>query len=79
MRTDKVWGISCLIAFFSLILAAIVGWIYGPNSKEVQMQFESANRIMIYPTLELATRALSWLRDRYKTLSRDDREFMQKT
>ncbi len=57
----------------------VIGWIYGPNSKEVQMQFESANRIMIYPTLELATQALAWLRDRYKTIARYDREFMQKT
>jgi len=49
----------------------VVGWIYGPNTAEVQTQFEAQNRIMIYPTLELATRALSWLRDRYKTITRD--------
>ena len=51
----------------------VIGWIYGPNTTEVQMQFESKNRIMIYPTLELATQALSWLRDRYKTITRHDR------
>jgi len=54
----------------------VIGWIYGPNTTEVQMQFESKNRIMIYPTLELATQALSWLRDRYKILTRDERGFV---
>jgi acetyltransferase len=49
----------------------VIGWIYGPNTTEVQKQFESNNRIMIYPTLELATQALAWLRDRHETLSRD--------
>jgi acetyltransferase len=52
----------------------VIGWTYGPNSMEVQKQFESQNRIMIYPTLELATRALAWLRDRYKTITRDERD-----
>jgi len=54
----------------------VIGWIYGPNTTEVQMQFESKNRIMIYPTLELATQALSWLRDRYKILTRDEMGFV---
>ena len=54
----------------------VIGWIYGPNTAEVQMQFESKNRIMIYPTLELATQALSWMRDRYNILTRDKRGFL---
>jgi hypothetical protein len=54
----------------------VIGWIYGPDTTEVQMQFESKNRIMIYPALELATQALSWLRDRYKVLTRDERGFV---
>ena len=54
----------------------VIGWIYGPNATEVQMQFESKNRIMIYPTLELATQALSWMRDRYNILTRDKRGFL---
>jgi acyl-CoA synthetase (NDP forming) len=54
----------------------VIGWIYGPNATEVQMQFESKNRIMIYPTLELATQALSWQRDRYNILTRDERGFV---
>jgi acetyltransferase len=51
----------------------VVGWIYGPNTTEVQAQFESKNRIMIYPTLELAAQALAWLRDRYQIITRNDR------
>jgi acetyltransferase len=51
----------------------VVGWIYGPRTTEVQKQFESKNRIMIYPTLELATQALSWLRNRYKVITREDK------
>jgi len=54
----------------------VIGWIYGPNTTEVEMQFESKNRIMIYPTLELATQALSWQRDRYNILTRDERGFV---
>ena len=50
----------------------VIGWIYGPNIPEVQKQFESNNRIMIYPTLELATQALAWLRDRYRVITRGD-------
>jgi len=50
----------------------VIGWTYGPNTTEVQMQFESKNRIMTYPTLELATQALTWLRDRYKIMTRHD-------
>jgi hypothetical protein len=34
---------------------------------------------MTYPTLELATQALSWLKERYKTIARGDKAFMQKT
>ncbi len=49
----------------------VIGWTYGPNTTEVQKQFESDSRIMIYPTLELATRALSWLRDRNKFITRE--------
>jgi len=53
----------------------VTGWIYGPNTAEVQKQFESRNRIMIYPTLELAAQALAWLRDRYQVITRKDRAF----
>jgi acetyltransferase len=49
----------------------VIVWTYGPNTAEVQKRFESRNRIMVYPTLELATWALSLLRDRYKAIYRD--------
>ena len=49
----------------------VIAWIYGPDTKEVQKRFEAQNRIMIYPTLELAAQALSLLRDRYTVLNRD--------
>jgi acetyltransferase len=48
----------------------VIVWTYGPNAVEAQKRFESRNRIMVYPTLELATWALSLLRDRYKAICR---------
>ena len=48
----------------------VIGWIYGPNTEEVKDRFEAKRRIMIYPTLEIATWALSLLRDRHKILQR---------
>jgi len=54
----------------------VIGWIYGPNATEVQEQFESKNRIMIYSTLELAAQALAWLRERYQIITRNDRGIM---
>jgi acetyltransferase len=50
----------------------VIGWIYGPKIADVQSQFEARNKIMIYPTLELATQALAWLKDRHKIITRDD-------
>lgn len=57
----------------------VVAWTYGPSTAEVQRQFESRNRIMTYPTLELAAQALSWLRDRYQVITREDRGVDKKT
>ena len=48
----------------------VIVWTYGPDAVEAQKRFESRKRIMVYPTLELATWALSLLRDRYKAISR---------
>jgi len=39
----------------------VVAWLYGPNSEEISLKFESKKRIMIYPTLELAAWSLSLL------------------
>ncbi len=44
----------------------VVAWIYGPNKEAVGRRFEARNRIMVYPTIEMATWALSLLRDRYR-------------
>ncbi len=49
----------------------VVAWIYGPNTREVQKRFEAGNKIMVYPTLELATQALAWLRDRHMVIHRN--------
>jgi acetyltransferase len=46
----------------------IAVWLYGPNPEEVGARFESTKRIMVYPTLEIASWSLSLLRDRYETL-----------
>ena len=47
----------------------VIAWIYGPNTAEVSKRIESKNRIMVFPTLDLATWALSLLRDRYQVIS----------
>ena len=49
----------------------VIVWTYGPNTAEVQKSYESRRRIMVYPTLELATWALSLLRDRYNVVYRN--------
>ena len=49
----------------------VIAWTYGPNPQEVEKRFESQKKIMTYPTLELATYALSLLRDRYRITRRN--------
>ena len=44
----------------------VIVWTYGPNAREVRKKYESKKRIMTYPTLEIATWALSLLRERFK-------------
>lgn len=46
----------------------VIVWTYGPNAREVRKKYESRKRIMTYPTLEIATWALSLLRDRFKMI-----------
>ena len=46
----------------------IAVWLYGPNPEEVGTRFESTKRIMVYPTLEIASWSFSLLRDRHETL-----------
>jgi len=42
----------------------VIAWLYGPNRREISKRFESKNRIMTYPTLEMAAWSLSLLRER---------------
>lgn len=49
----------------------VIAWIYGPNTAVVGKRFESKNRIMVYPTLEIVTWAMSLLRDRYKVIKKN--------
>jgi acyl-CoA synthetase (NDP forming) len=49
----------------------VVAWLYGPNPLEISKHFEAKSRIMTYPSLELATWALSLLRERYNTVARN--------
>jgi len=49
----------------------VTAWIYGPNTEEIGKRFESQNRIMVYPTLELAAWAMSLLRDRFLVVDKD--------
>jgi acetyltransferase len=49
----------------------VIVWTYGPNAREVRERYESKKRIMTYPTLEIATWAMSLLRNRFKVLSKD--------
>jgi len=46
----------------------VIAWTYGPNVLEVRKRYESKKRIMTYPTLEIATWALSLLRDRNRII-----------
>ncbi len=48
----------------------VIAWIYGPNTKVIGKAYESQKRIMTFPTIEMATWALSLLRDRYDVVSR---------
>jgi acetyltransferase len=50
----------------------LIAWTYGPNAGETHKQLESKMKIMTYPTLEIATWALSLLRDRHKSIERRD-------
>lgn len=46
----------------------VIVWTYGPNVREVRKRYESKKRIMTYPTLEIATWALSILSNRFKII-----------
>ncbi len=48
----------------------VVVWTYGPDVREVRRRYESKNRVMTYPTLEIGTWALSLLRDRHNLMGK---------
>jgi len=48
----------------------VVAWTYGPETGEVAKRFEARKRIMAYPTIEMATWALSLLRDRHQIIKK---------
>lgn len=47
----------------------VAAWLYGPNPGEIGEKLESTKRIMVYPTLEVASWSLSLLKDRYEVLA----------
>jgi len=48
----------------------VVAWTYGPETGEVAKRFEARKRMMAYPTIEMATWALSLLRDRHQIIKK---------
>jgi len=48
----------------------VVVWTYGPKVREVRRRYESKNRVMTYPTLEIGAWALSLLRDRHNLIGK---------
>jgi len=48
----------------------VAAWLYGPNPVEMEGRFESTKRIMVYPTLDMASWSLSLLKDRYDILNK---------
>jgi len=46
----------------------IAVWLYGADPEEIGERFGSTKRIMVYPTLEIASWALSLLKNRHETL-----------
>ena len=46
----------------------VIVWTYGPNAREVRKRYESKQRIMTYPTLEITAWALSVLSHRFKII-----------
>ncbi|MBW2616703.1 MAG: CoA-binding protein [Deltaproteobacteria bacterium] len=51
----------------------VVGWLYGPNVKEISEKFDKGNRITIYQTIEKAAWSLALLRERQQFLEKEDK------
>jgi acetyltransferase len=48
----------------------VVGWVYGPNAKEIGEKFEKEKKVTVFQTIERAAWSLSLLRDRQRFLER---------
>ena len=48
----------------------VVGWLYGPNAKEIRKRFEKEKKVTVFQTIEKAAWSLSVLRERDKFLEK---------
>jgi acyl-CoA synthetase (NDP forming) len=48
----------------------LVGWLYGPNVKEISEKFEKEKKVTVFQTIEKAAWSLSLLRDRQRFVER---------
>jgi acyl-CoA synthetase (NDP forming) len=48
----------------------LVGWLYGPNVKEISEKFEKEKKVTVFQTIEKAAWSLSLLRDRQRFIER---------
>jgi acetate---CoA ligase (ADP-forming) len=48
----------------------VVGWLYGPNAKEISERFEKEKKVTVFQTIEKAAWSLSLLQERKKFLER---------
>ncbi|MCD4715340.1 MAG: CoA-binding protein [Desulfobacterales bacterium] len=48
----------------------VVGWLYGPNVKEIGDKFEKEKKVTVFQTIEKAAWSLSLLRDRQRFIER---------
>ena len=48
----------------------VVGWLYGPNAKEIRERYEKEKKVTMFQTIEKAAWSLSLLRERDKFLEK---------
>jgi len=48
----------------------VVGWLYGPNAREIRERFEKEEKVTVFQTIEKAAWSLSLLRERDKCLEK---------
>jgi acyl-CoA synthetase (NDP forming) len=52
----------------------VVGWLYGPNAKEIRERFEKEKKVTVFQTIEKAAWSLSLLRERNKFLEKTNKQ-----